>query len=555
MTDSELPARPREAVDDVEDSSSESSPSECLDLTKDDGWEDVEPDEEVNPVVDLFSDKVFPDTRSMLQHCKENFNFDLVKVQKELGLDFLGSIKLVNYIRSEVQSGNTKPDVSSNAPFEDDKYLKPVLEDDALLYTLEDISDGDEDLGQQAANPTSRIRDLEEELSRLREEFVEYKNMVQRSLSKQLGSEVENGSQIPPNQSQNEHVTETRRYKDAEAGYFTSYAYNTIHESMLKDTVRTDSYRDFIYDNKSIFKDKVVLDVGCGSGILSMFCAKAGARMVIAVDNSDIIDKARQIVYENGFGDVIKCIRGKIEEVVLPVKQVDVIVSEWMGYCLLFEAMLDSVLFARDRYLAHGGLMVPSHATLRIAPIADSDFIDEHISFWNSVYGFKMSGMLENVYDEVLIQTISPSAMVADSALFLSLPLHTITVEELTFVKEFKVAITKDADTLDGWLVWFDMFFMPSCESKLADNATPGGMKKSGYVAFTTGPDGKETHWQQGVFLINRGKHQERPLKKGQVIKGKIGYKKKEEQSRLLDIDIEWAVDEEPPVHQEWALQ
>ena len=54
---------------------------------------------------------------------------------------------------------------------------------------------------------------------------------------------------------------------------------------MLKDAVRTDSYRDFIYDNKGIFKDKVVLDVGCGTGILSMFCAKAGAKKVIAVDN------------------------------------------------------------------------------------------------------------------------------------------------------------------------------------------------------------------------------------------------------------------------------
>jgi protein arginine N-methyltransferase 3 len=74
---------------------------------------------------------------------------------------------------------------------------------------------------------------------------------------------------------------------------------------MLKDAVRTDSYRDFIYDNKYLFKDKVVLDVGCGTGILSMFCAKAGAKKVIAVDNSDIINKAREIVYENGFGDVI----------------------------------------------------------------------------------------------------------------------------------------------------------------------------------------------------------------------------------------------------------
>lgn len=74
---------------------------------------------------------------------------------------------------------------------------------------------------------------------------------------------------------------------------------------MLKDAVRTDSYRDFIYDNKYLFKDKVVLDVGCGTGILSMFCAKAGAKMVIAVDNSDIINKARENVYDNGLGDVI----------------------------------------------------------------------------------------------------------------------------------------------------------------------------------------------------------------------------------------------------------
>lgn len=78
-----------------------------------------------------------------------------------------------------------------------------------------------------------------------------------------------------------------------------------IHESMLKDSVRTDSYRDFIYENKRLFKDKVVLDVGCGTGILSMFCAKAGAKQVIAVDNSNIIDRAKEIIWENGFGDVI----------------------------------------------------------------------------------------------------------------------------------------------------------------------------------------------------------------------------------------------------------
>ena len=75
---------------------------------------------------------------------------------------------------------------------------------------------------------------------------------------------------------------------------------------MLKDTVRTDAYRDFIYENKSLFLGKVVLDVGCGTGILSMLCARAGASKVIAVDNSDIIDKARENVFANDLGHIIK---------------------------------------------------------------------------------------------------------------------------------------------------------------------------------------------------------------------------------------------------------
>ncbi len=78
-----------------------------------------------------------------------------------------------------------------------------------------------------------------------------------------------------------------------------------IHEIMLKDSVRTDAYRDFIYDNKHLFLGKIVLDVGCGTGILSMFCAQAGAAKVIAVDNSEIINKARENVHDNGLGEII----------------------------------------------------------------------------------------------------------------------------------------------------------------------------------------------------------------------------------------------------------
>ena len=65
---------------------------------------------------------------------------------------------------------------------------------------------------------------------------------------------------------------------------------------LTKDRVRTEYYRDCMYNNKELFKDKVVLDVGCGTGILSMFAARAGAKLVIGVDMSDIIYQAMDIV-------------------------------------------------------------------------------------------------------------------------------------------------------------------------------------------------------------------------------------------------------------------
>jgi len=70
--------------------------------------------------------------------------------------------------------------------------------------------------------------------------------------------------------------------------YFNSYSNLNIHEEMLKDSVRTLTYKNAIMNNAHIFKDKVVMDVGCGTGILSIFAAKAGAKHVYAVDYANI---------------------------------------------------------------------------------------------------------------------------------------------------------------------------------------------------------------------------------------------------------------------------
>ncbi|KAK1352743.1 hypothetical protein POM88_053174 [Heracleum sosnowskyi] len=88
-----------------------------------------------------------------------------------------------------------------------------------------------------------------------------------------------------------------------------------------------------------------------GTGKVWPFCAK-GCRENKNVECSQMAEKAQEIIKANGYSNVITVLKGKIEEIDLPVAQVDIIISEWMGYFLLYENMLNTVLFARDKWLA-----------------------------------------------------------------------------------------------------------------------------------------------------------------------------------------------------------
>ena len=107
--------------------------------------------------------------------------------------------------------------------------------------------------------------------------------------------------------------------------------------------------------NAEVFKDKIVLDIGCGTGILSIFAARAGAKHVYGIEFADIADYAKEIIKKINLSDKITIFKSKVEETTLPVDKVDIIISEWMGYFLLYESMLDTVLYARDKWLTKDG--------------------------------------------------------------------------------------------------------------------------------------------------------------------------------------------------------
>lgn len=306
--------------------------------------------------------------------------------------------------------------------------------------------------------------------------------------------------------------------------YADSYAHFGIHEEMLKDEVRTRSYRNSIINNPHLFKGKTVLDVGCGTGILCMFAAKAGAKKVIGVDMSNIIDQANIIIETNGFKDTITLIKGKLEEVDLglgPDGKVDIIISEWMGYFLLYESMLDTVLLARDKYLAPGGLMFPDQATLYMSAIEDQEYKDEKIGFWDDVYGFNYSCIKDIALREPLVDTVDIKSVVCDPYPIKHFNLLTVTKEQLTFDAEFTLNATRD-DYVHAFLGWFDISFM-ACHKP---------------VQFSTGPHSRYTHWKQTVFYTK----DVLTVNQGDAISGRLVCKPNEKNNRDLDITIDYSV-------------
>jgi SAM-dependent methyltransferase len=184
------------------------------------------------------------------------------------------------------------------------------------------------------------------------------------------------------------------------AAFFCYYASLVHQQNMLQDLVRTGAYRSAILGNGVDFKDKVVVDVGTGSGVLAYFAVQAGARHVYALEASGVARRARKLLEANGLGDRITVLQVKVEECELP-EQADVIISEPMGFMLIHERMLESYIIARNRFLKPGGRMFPATGTIHCAPFSDATLHAEQlekVAFWRTrdFFGLDLSPLVED---------------------------------------------------------------------------------------------------------------------------------------------------------------
>ena len=281
--------------------------------------------------------------------------------------------------------------------------------------------------------------------------------------------------------------------------YYESYGNLSVHSLMLQDAPRMETYARALAELKDSIEGKIVIDVGSGTGILSMMCAKlCNPKHVYAVEaNRYVSELSRLVIEQNGLHEHITVINKAVEDIELEdwkhgTEKAGVVISEWMGFYLVHEAMLDSVLWARDFLCVPNPVMLPTHCRIWAAVVSNEKFRSEELEIWKLpiICQIDMSSMGMARAAEL---TASPQIEVLHADQLLSKPqiafeLDLSTIDRLAFAampmkKQLSLRIDKEG-VFSSIGIWFDVSF------------------GNDSIMLDTSPFCPPTHWKQtNVFL------------------------------------------------------
>jgi SAM-dependent methyltransferase len=241
---------------------------------------------------------------------------------------------------------------------------------------------------------------------------------------------------------------------------------------MLLDLHRMEAYDRAL--RRLVRPGDVVLDLGCGTGVLAMLAARRGAR-VHAVESMPVVGLAAELARKNGLADRITFHRADALALA-PVEPVDLVVSDFLGCFLVDDNMLPAAR-AAARWLKPGGAFAPARVRLELAPVADVALAELEI-FDEEPLGLDLAAARPYALGLVYRVCLAPSALLAPAARYHD---YSPTEEERPFDRALCFRFER-AGLLRGLAGWF-----------VADLA-PG-------VALSTEP-GVETHWGQLLFPL-----------------------------------------------------
>jgi SAM-dependent methyltransferase len=275
--------------------------------------------------------------------------------------------------------------------------------------------------------------------------------------------------------------------------FFLDYERLSHHKSMMSDRVRIEDYRKAI--EEVVTPGDVVVDLGAGTGILSFIAAKAGAKVVYAIERTDMVHMAKKIAEDNLIHNIV-FIQQDSGAVELPEK-CDVLLSECLGYMVIQENMITDFFEFRDRWLKDGGSVIPLDAELFFAPI-ESERAYESVSFWDEIleyHGFDYKALRGVAVNSASHEQLSFSE-------FLSVPQKKYFFDFRKDVSAAFLCETSFDIERSGSLFGIGGYFT----SRLSNS-----------VVLDSSPNTK-THWRQHFFPLSRPTS----VKKGDMINFRV---------------------------------
>jgi protein arginine N-methyltransferase 1 len=239
--------------------------------------------------------------------------------------------------------------------------------------------------------------------------------------------------------------------------------------TMIGDRVRMDAYAAAL--RRVISPDSVVLDIGAGTGIMSLIACKAGARRVYAVEPSGAVQILIAAARDNGFAERVVVLQQRSTEVTLP-DRADVIVSDLRGVLPPYRTHFADIADARRRLLAPEGRLVPTRDTLWVAVISAPDAFERRRSVWRSQpEGLDMRSAIPFVDNAIEKYRARPDELLGEPVRWASLDYPTIASEAVR--GSGTCTIARDG-AAHGLLVWFDTELVEGIGYSCAPGAPEG---------------------------------------------------------------------------------